>query len=508
MSDENSNNPPEEPQLFAVKKSEGGGWQFSRREFIKGAGATATALGVGGMFSEKVHGKEIAINQLPQGAQAHRTYLHSLAITPDGTLLISASHDSTIKLWSLPDGAFIKTITGHGNNAITSAVISPDGTFFASIAGDGSIKLWSLPNGTLIKTLEGHDEYSTSLAISGDGKLLVSGSYDKTVKLWSLPDGKLIKTLVGHTDVIFAVAISPDGSFIASGGDDELLHLWSSPPREIKSFARVIQNVRVRTEPSTSAGNDTVIRTASVGETFLLREGIETVTADNYTWIPITIDEQEGWVAQEGFIEFIEQSTTPEPELMKTMNAGGNIRAIAISPDGAFVACGGYGSTIRRWSLPDGESIPSLRAGSVNSIAISPDGRYLVSGNEHRVVQLWDISTETSISSMSEHTESVSAVTINPEGTLIASGSWDRTIKLWSSPDGEYIKDLIDIAASLPQFEGAQYSPNDEGSSVITLPCGSDIPAGSTCICNCVAGSGCACVGDGSGGSTHYWYPN
>ena len=508
MADENSNNPQEEPQLFSVKKSHDGGWQFSRRDFIKGAGATATVLGMGAMLSETVHSEEISINQFSRGARAHRTHITSFAITPDETLLISASHDSTIKLWSLPDGAFIKTITGHGNNAITSVVISPDGTFFASIAGDGSIKLWSLPDAVLIKTLEGHDEYSTSLAMSADGKLLVSGSYDNTVKLWSLPDGKLIQTLVGHTAEVFAVAISPDGSFIASGGDDELLHLWSSPPREIMSFVRIIQNVRVRSEPSTSAGNDTVIRTAGVGETFLLREGIETVSADNYTWVPITIDDQEGWVAQEGFIEFIEQSTIPELELMKTMNAGGNIRAIAISPDSAFVCCGGYGSTIRRWSLPDGESLPSFRVGSVNSIAISADSQYLVSGNEHRVVQLWDIATEASISSMTEHTERVTAVTINPEGTLIVSGGADRVIKLWSSPDGEYIKDLIDIAASLPEFEGAQYSPNDAGTSVITLPCGSPIPAGSTCICNCVAGSGCACVGDGSGGSTHYWYPN
>ena len=55
-----------------------------------------------------------------------------------------------------------------------------------------------------------------------------------------------------------------------------------------------------------------------------------------------------------------------------------------------------------------------------------------------------------------------------------------------------------------------------------TLPCGSDIPPGAVCVCNCVTACSCdayvpptACGCDGVGGDTfctcdmvHYWYPN
>ncbi len=50
-----------------------------------------------------------------------------------------------------------------------------------------------------------------------------------------------------------------------------------------------------------------------------------------------------------------------------------------------------------------------------------------------------------------------------------------------------------------------------------TLPCGSPIPAGATCTCNCVdvpscscvGDTGCSCVGHSSCATvSHYWYPN
>jgi len=47
-----------------------------------------------------------------------------------------------------------------------------------------------------------------------------------------------------------------------------------------------------------------------------------------------------------------------------------------------------------------------------------------------------------------------------------------------------------------------------------TMPCGSDIPAGWTCTCNCVTVPSCTCQGHctcnrqgSSSGGGHYWYP-
>jgi WD40 repeat protein len=110
-----------------------------------------------------------------------------------------------------------------------AVAISPDGRLLASGSADKSIKLWSLPEGVLLKTLTGHTDYVRAVAISPDGRLLASGSDDRAIKLWSLPDGALLKTLAGHTDYVYAVAISPDGRLLASGSGDKTVKLWSLP---------------------------------------------------------------------------------------------------------------------------------------------------------------------------------------------------------------------------------------------------------------------------------------
>jgi hypothetical protein len=66
-----------------------------------------------------------------------------------------------------------------------------------------------------------------------------------------------------------------------------------------------------------------------------------------------------------------------------------------------------------------------------------------------------------------------------------------------------------------PGTEGAQY---DIEGQTFNLPCGSPLPAGAVCtcdcvttpsppLCGCVGDTGCGCVGD-TGVSSHYWYPN
>lgn len=98
-------------------------------------------------------------------------------------------------------------------NRVEVLVISPDGKLLIS-RGGGLVKLWSLPDGALVKTLEGH---RGRIAISPNGKLLISGNNDKIIKLWNLPDGKPIKTLEGRGDEVRTLAISPDGKLLASG---------------------------------------------------------------------------------------------------------------------------------------------------------------------------------------------------------------------------------------------------------------------------------------------------
>jgi hypothetical protein len=55
----------------------------------------------------------------------------------------------------------------------------------------------------------------------------------------------------------------------------------------------------------------------------------------------------------------------------------------------------------------------------------------------------------------------------------------------------------MDVPSSTSQVKAAQYT---EGETSYTVPCGTPIPSGAICTCNCVAGTGLPSSGGGGGG--------
>ncbi|WP_414590263.1 WD40 repeat domain-containing protein, partial [Scytonema sp. PCC 10023] len=70
----------------------------------------------------------------------------SVAFSPDGKTVASASEDKTIKLWNISTGQQISTFTGH-TDKVFSVAFSPDGKTVASASEDNTIKLWNISTG-------------------------------------------------------------------------------------------------------------------------------------------------------------------------------------------------------------------------------------------------------------------------------------------------------------------------------------------------------------------------
>ena len=113
----------------------------------------------------------------------HEDTITSLAYSPDGKFLASASEDRTIKIWDAASGQNIATYTGH-TESITSITYSPNGKFLASASNDKSIKIWDTFSGQNVSTYTGHEGKVTSIAYSPNGKFLASASEDKSIKIW------------------------------------------------------------------------------------------------------------------------------------------------------------------------------------------------------------------------------------------------------------------------------------------------------------------------------------
>ncbi len=148
----------------------------------------------------------------------------SVAFSGDGKRL-SANQGKKIMVWEVETGKMVQTLDGHDLNVL-SVAFSPDGRSVASASADETIKLWDIATGKSVLTLTGHQGSVVFVAFSPDAKQVVSGSdTDDLIILWDTATGKPVRIFEGGGQ-LECVAASVDGKWIASGVDN-VIKLWS-----------------------------------------------------------------------------------------------------------------------------------------------------------------------------------------------------------------------------------------------------------------------------------------
>ncbi|MBO0700102.1 MAG: PQQ-binding-like beta-propeller repeat protein, partial [Zavarzinella sp.] len=111
-------------------------------------------------------------------------YLTDLRFTPDGSRLVTAHYDGTVRLWDPETGKQVTKLKDTFRGLVGLAV-SPDGKWVAVGRPDGKIVIWELATEKVVLTVGPHDSMVRDVAFTPDGRGIV-GNADLAPILWSL----------------------------------------------------------------------------------------------------------------------------------------------------------------------------------------------------------------------------------------------------------------------------------------------------------------------------------
>ena len=344
-----------------------------------------------------------------------------------------------------------------------------------------------------------HKNAVTALAVNATGKLLVSGDKDGTIKLWQLPEGALLQSWSAHSSPISSVAILATDDVLWSLDSSGTLKRWRLP-----EGTEVVDNKAIRGGYGANAfavanagtwyaicksARGFELRSQTTGEALPTPTGFDgRVSAFAPTW-----DGRLLFIGgADGIVGLWTEGAGVEVRCVKTN--GSSVSAMTVDPNGALALSAHSDGRLRSWQVPALKVGATFESpfGKPFSVAIRPQLDIFALGSEKPEIGLWRMAAPTEgPRRLTGHAAAVRATVITPDGSLLISGSDDKTIRLWSLPDGKHLRNLVDLKVNYEYVEGTGYKGVDVYGRTITftLPCGSPIPPGAVCTCNCVPGS-------------------
>ncbi|CAH8586002.1 unnamed protein product [Dicrocoelium dendriticum] len=172
---------------------------------------------------------------LIQNMEHHADWVNDIVLCCDGRNLISASNDTTVKVWNATKGFCMSTLRTH-KDYVRVLAYAQHREEVASAGLDHAIFLWDVrtltaltPTNNTVTTSSFTDRKDSiySLALNPSGTVLVSGSPDKLIRVWDPRACHKLFQLRGHSGNVRALVVRNDGQEVVSSSSDGTVRVWS-----------------------------------------------------------------------------------------------------------------------------------------------------------------------------------------------------------------------------------------------------------------------------------------
>jgi WD40 repeat protein len=314
----------------------------------------------------------------------HTGHVSCCAFSPDGSRIVSASYDRTLKLWEAVESGAELGARKPGSGSIRACAFSPDGRRIMTAGEEGPLRLWDTKSGEEIPSATPFPE-SSACASSPDGSRIASAG-----RILDAESGAVVTTFSGHSEPVTACAFSPDGRRVVSGSHDHTLRIWNA---------------------------ETGVSIHTLGVERSERELAEALP---------------------------ELDPDASAEILGRASHTDVVRACAFSPDNLRVASGGGDGYLKVWYAESGAEIWSRfgHDGGVWSCTFSPDGRSIVSAGDS-APSVWEPVSGDHIRDLQGHSRAVPASAFSPDGRWIVTGGQDNEVRLWDAESGDPVAIVV-----------------------------------------------------------------
>jgi len=356
--------------------------------------------------------------------------IYSSQFSPDGKKIVTASFDSTVKVWNVASGSLISVlkdiIVADGNGTRFEGILfrgqtyacaqfSPDGEKIITVTTESTVKIWDAATGNHLTTLKSQSGSIFTAQFSPDGKKIVTSDEDSTIKIWDTESSRLLIDIKGDSG---PAQFSPDGKKIVIAGDSTI-KIWDAERGDL------LANLKGHTSWGISA------QFSKDGKNIL------TASFDNTAKV---------WDAETGTL-LVDLSGNPY-----------NVSIARFSPDEKKIITVSSPRRIHNGGV--------LRISKVNSLDFNPS------------IRIWDAVTGKLLNELKGHnTIWITSAYFSPDGKKIITSALDNTTKIWDTESGNLLYSFSTVNEDdyLITDKDNHYDGTEAARKLLYFTCGTEV---------------------------------
>lgn len=390
------------------------------------------------------------------------------ALAARDDVLISGHSDGTLSAWDASTG--MRRWSTQLDSEVTDLAIDDSGAAVAATGAAGTVGVWQGSDGAAFQQLAPEAAAARAVAFHPTRPLLAAGGDDGTIAMWDVRQGTVEAAFGDATRPIRALAFNAAGTLLAAAEAGGSVGIW-----DLASQTRQTTLSGLRFD-----ADDVVF--GPDGRWIAAADGTERVLVWDAVTGGVLLDMQDraGAVSRGSLAVTADGASLacavrhlavalwslPDGRLRRRLGAYGDATRVALRDDATLLASSHPAGTIELVGLPSGLAAGSIayHTGLAHALAFSPDGSRLVSGGsaDGPPLRMWDTSSAAADDSFAPEAlpqATIGAAAFSPDGGLLATGWSDGVVRVWHTATWSLVTSL---SAHTTLVDALQFGPTGD----------------------------------------------